>query len=263
MPVPLAHRHFGGERQPPLVILHGLLGSSRNWATAGKMLARTFEVFAVDLRGHGDSPPAPKGDYSFRAMADDVADWTKGNGIIRPLLLGHSLGGKVAMRLAMDAPDQWRSVVLADVAPRDYPPHHLAAFDAMQALNLKKITSRAQAEAFMQARLADGDLARFLLTNLVREGDTGFRWRVDVAGLAAALPQLGLSPLAAGEKYAGPTLFLRGSQSDYVREIDHAAITAHFPEGRIVTINNAGHNVHVDQPAAFTSAVENFGRNLE
>ncbi len=263
MSVPLAHRNFGGERQPPLVILHGLLGSARNWATAGKMLARSFDVFAVDLRGHGDSPPAPDRDYSFRALASDVSAWVDTAGLVRPLLLGHSLGGKVAMRLAVDTPERWRGLVVSDVAPRDYPPHHLAAFDAMQALDLGKLTSRVQAEEFLRTRLADGNLARFLLTNLVREDDGSFRWRVDVAGLAAALPQLGRSPLTPEENYSGPALFVRGAKSDYIRETDQAAINTHCPRGQIVTLDNAGHNVHVDQPEAFTAAVEKFSENLK
>jgi pimeloyl-ACP methyl ester carboxylesterase len=264
MPLELAYRYFGGEGQPPLVILHGLLGSSRNWTTVGKLLARSFEVFALDLRGHGDSPwaPQPGGDYSFEAIAEDVAAWVNARGLARPFLLGHSLGGKVAMRLAVDAPARWRGLVVADVAPRDYPSHHLAAFDAMRALDLSTLTTRAQAEEFLRARLADVELARFLLTNLVREADAGFRWRLDLDGLAAALPQLARSPLTAGENYPGPALFLRGELSDYIRDSDRPAIAAHFPRHQILVLGRAGHNLHVDQPAAFTAALEYSAREI-
>ncbi len=204
MPLELAYRYFGGEGQPPLVILHGLLGSSRNWTTAGKQLARTFEVFALDLRGHGDSPfaPPPRHDYSYATMAGDVAAWLDARGVRRPVLLGHSLGGKVAMRLAADQPARLRALVVADIAPRDYAPHHAAAFAAMRALDLAAITSRSEAEKLLLAQLAEQNLARFLLTNLVREGDDAFRWRLDVYGLFAALPQLSNVPIASGGNFS-------------------------------------------------------------
>jgi len=264
MPLELAYRYFGGEGQPPLVILHGLLGSSRNWTTAGKLLARSFEVFALDLRGHGDSPfaPPPTRDYSYATMAGDVAAWLDARGVRRPVLLGHSLGGKIAMRLAVDAPARLRALVVADIAPRDYAPHHAAAFAAMRALDLAALNSRAEAEKKLLAQLDDHNLARFLLTNLVREADAGFRWRVDVEGLFAALPELSRSSLAPGDSYPGPTLFLRGDQSDFIREADRTQIAAHFPRHQILALGRAGHNLHVDQPAAFTAALEYFAMDL-
>lgn len=264
MPLELAHRSFGGAGRPPLVILHGLLGSSRNWTTTGKLLARRFEVFALDLRGHGESPfaPPPARDYSFKTCAADVAAWLDARGVRRPLLLGHSFGGKIAMRLAVDEPARLSALVVADIAPRDYAPPHAAAFAAMQALDLAALHSRAEAEEKLRAQLHDETLARFLLTNLVREADAGFRWRVDVAGLAAALPEIARSPLAPGEIYPGPTLFLRGDQSDFIRDADQPAIAAHFPRHQILPLDRAGHNLHMDQPAAFTAALEYFAMDL-
>ncbi len=264
MPLELAYRYFGGEGKPPLVVLHGLLGSSRNWTTTGKLLARSFEVFALDLRGHGESPfaPQPERDYSFPAMAGDVAAWLEAKGVQRPFLLGHSLGGKVAMRLAADHPQQVRGLIAADIAPRDYPPHHEAEFAAMLALDLGKLASRGEAEQKLCAQLPDVNMARFLLTNLVREADENFRWRVDIAGLAAALPVLSQTALKQGDTYPGPALFLRGDQSDYVREADRPAIAAHFPRHQVLALGRAGHNLHVDQPAAFAAALEYFAMDL-
>jgi len=265
MPLELAYRYFGGDGGIPLVILHGLLGSSRNWTTVGKLLTRTFEVFALDLRGHGDSPPAPPPDhdYSAKSCAADVAAWLDARGVQRPVLLGHSLGGKIAMRLAVDTPSRCRALVIADIAPRDYPPHHEAAFAAMKSLDLATLHSRADAELQLRAKLDDPNLARFLLTNLVRETDAGFRWRIDLDVLATALPQISRASLAPGEIYPGPTLFLRGDQSDYIRDTDRPAIATHFPRHQILAIGRAGHNLHVDQPAAFAAALEYFALDLE
>ncbi len=264
MPLALAYRYFGGEGQPPLVILHGLLGSSRNWTTTGKLLARSFEVFALDLRGHGDSPwaPPPERDYTFSACAADVAAWLDTKGVRQPILLGHSLGGKIAMRVAVDSPARCRALVVADIAPRDYAPHHAEAFAAMHALDLAKLPSRAEAEEKLKAQLKDDNLARFLLTNLVREADAGFRWRMDLSGLFAALPQLARSSLKPGETYAGPSLFLRGDESDFIRDSDRSFIAAHFPRHQILALGRAGHNLHVDQPAAFATALEYFALDL-
>jgi esterase len=260
MPLELAYRYFGGEGKPPLVILHGLLGSSRNWTTTGKLLSRSFEVFALDLRGHGESPfaPPPEHDYTFKTMAGDVATWLGTRGVSQPILLGHSLGGKVAMRLTVDQPKLCRALIAADIAPRDYPPHHAAAFAAMRTLDLAKLNSRAEAEEKFCAQLNDENLTRFLLTNLVRETDAGFRWRVDAAGLEAALPEISRSPLTIGERFSGSALFLRGDESDYVREEDRILIAAHFPRHQILALGRAGHNLQVDQPAAFTAALEYF-----
>jgi len=265
MPLPLAYRYFGGEGQPPLVILHGMLGSSRNWTTAGKLLTRSFEVFALDLRGHGDSPwaPPPERDYSFAACAADVIAWLDTKGVPNPILLGHSLGGKIAMRLAVDSPQRCRALVVADIAPRDYAPHHVEAFAAMRSLDLTKLTSRAEAEEKLKAQLPDENLARFLLTNLVREADAGFRWRIDLEGLYAALPSLARSSLKSGEVYAGSTLFLRGEDSDFIRDIDRPLIAAHFQRHQILALGRAGHNLHVDQPTAFAAALEYFALDLK
>jgi len=265
MPLALAYRYFGGEGQPPLVILHGLLGSSRNWTTAGKLLARSFEVFALDLRGHGDSSWAPPSerDYSFTACAADVTAWLEAKGVSRPILLGHSFGGKIAMRVAVDSPTRCRALVVADIAPRDYAPHHVEAFAAMRSLDLAKLTSRAEAEEKLKAQLPDENLARFLLTNLVRDADESFRWRIDVEGLYAALPQLSRSSLKPGETYAGSTLFLRGEESDFINEADRSLIAAHFLRHQIMALGRAGHNLHVDQPAAFATALEYFAMDLK
>lgn len=254
--VELAYRYFGGEGRAPLVILHGLMGSSRNWQGVGKLLATDFEVFALDLRNHGDSPHADE--MSYAAMERDLEAWRQRQGLERFLLLGHSLGGKVAMRYACHFPQRVAALVVADIAPRAYAPHYAAELDALAALDLKTLSSRGDAEAALEATIPDWALRKFLLTNLVREPDQGFRWQCHLPALRAALPDLAGDSLPDGCSYRGPVLFVRGARSPFVLDGDRDIMAERFPNYLLSTIAEAGHNVHHDRPEAFRSALGFF-----
>jgi pimeloyl-ACP methyl ester carboxylesterase len=250
----LAHRAFGTAGRPPLLLLHGLLGSSRNWIAAGRMLSPLADVHALDLRNHGDSPG---GRMDYAAMAGDVADWLAARGIDQAVVAGHSMGGKVAMRLACEQPRRVRALAVIDIAPRAYPPRWDALFAAMLALPVAGLADRAAADRALQAAAPDPELRAFLLTNLERHGTAGgFRWRIDLAALQAALPELAGKSLAPGQRYAGPVRFIRGARSDFVRTDDLAEIRAHFPRAELVTVAAAGHNLHIDNPAGLRAALE-------
>jgi pimeloyl-ACP methyl ester carboxylesterase len=254
-PVALAHRDFGGEGGPPRVILHGMLGSSRNWMTAGRDLAARRRVFALDLRNHGLSPHAPG--MSYEAMAGDVAAWLDSRGIPSAELIGHSMGGKVAMLLACRHPERVARLVVVDIAPRDYHwPGRKAEFEAMRGLDLAALGSLAQAEARIRPQVPDEATRKFLLTNLVRLPEGGWRWQVNLAALAAALPALERNPLLPGDRFGGPALFIAGANSRYVVPADHDAILRAFPAARIEVLAGCGHNPHVEARAAFVGAVE-------
>ncbi len=252
----LYFRRFGsGGGRRPLVILHGLLGSSRNWTTVGSHLTGDRRVFALDLRNHGASPHAPTHTYS--EMVGDVIEWMDGRGLDRVDLLGHSMGGKAAMRLAMDYPDRVGALVIVDIAPRDNPPYNQRAFGALNALPLGEIGSRGEAETFLYERLRNRFFCQFLLTNLVR-GDKGFSWQVNLPVLTESLPHLAASPLEPGEVHAGPALFIRGGRSDFVRDEDEPVIRRHFPDVRIESIEDSGHNPHIEQREEFVRRVAGF-----
>jgi esterase len=250
----LFHRDLGGPGRPPLVILHGLLGSSRNWQSAGADLAATFHVFALDLRNHGRSPQADL--MTYDTMVDDVLDWLETQGLARATLLGHSLGGKVAMRLACQHPDRVNQLVVVDIAPRDYPAHaDRAEFSAMHALPLDHLKTRGDAERFFEPRVPDWAMRKFLATNLDQAPDGQWRWMINLPGLTAALPELVKNPLEPGDRFAGPARFIVGGRSHYVRPEDEAAIRHHFPAAEIITMADAGHNPHMEKRAEFVRAV--------
>ncbi|HXN35504.1 MAG TPA: alpha/beta fold hydrolase [Opitutaceae bacterium] len=254
-PVALAHRDFGGEGGPPRVILHGMLGSSRNWMTAGRELAARRRVFALDLRNHGRSPGA--GAMSYEAMAGDVAAWLDARGIAAAELIGHSMGGKVAMLLACRHPERVGRLVVVDIAPRDYHwPERGAELRAMQGLDLATLGSLAQAEARIRAQVPDEATRKFLLTNLERLPEGGWRWQVNLEALVAALPALERNPLLPGDRFLGPALFIAGGNSRYVAPADNDAILRAFPGARIDVIAGCGHNPHVEAREAFVRALE-------
>ena len=252
--VQLFHRDLGGAGKPPLVLLHGMLGSSRNWQTAGKDLAEKFWVLAVDLRNHGASPHAE--DMSYATMIDDVLAWMDAQQIGRAAVLGHSMGGKIAMLLACRHAGRVERLIVVDTAPRDYFwVAHRQEFAAMNELDLAHLKSRAEAELRFEGRVNDWAMRKFLTTNLERDATGRWRWLVDLPAITAALPELEKNPLAAGDRFAGPALFIAGGKSGYVRAEDHAAILSHFPAARIETIAEAGHNPHMERREEFVRRV--------
>ncbi len=255
----LFHRELGGAGKPPLVVLHGLLGSSRNWQSVGADLAGRYEIVALDLRNHGRSPHAEE--MSYAAMVDDVIAWMDARGWGRVTLMGHSMGGKVAMRLACAFPERVERLVVVDIAPKDYlSAAHWAEFAAMNELELRSLQSRGEAELKLEGRVADWAMRKFLTTNLERDETSGdWKWSVNLPVLTRALPELEKTSLAAGDGFGGAVRFIRGGKSRYVREEDWAEITRRFPRADVVTIEGAGHNPHMEARVEFVRAVVGGG----
>ncbi len=249
----LYHRDLGGEGCPPLLILHGLLGSSRNWQTIGRLLSDEFHVFALDLRNHGESPW--RDEQSYDLMVDDVLAWMDQQKIERATLMGHSMGGKVVMRLACRHPDRAGGLVVVDIAPRAYPSTHILEFEAMNALRTSDVTSRAKAEEKMKVLVTDWALRKFLLTNLERSDDGQFSWKINLFALEESMGNIEEEPLDPGDRFPEPILFLLGGKSSYFRPEDEALTTEHFPKARFVRIEESGHNPHIEARDQFVDEV--------
>lgn len=253
----LFHTDLGGAGQPPLLVLHGMLGSSRNWQTAGRDLAVRRQVFALDARNHGRSPHDPVMNYDV--LARDVADWLEARGLPRAVIVGHSMGGKTAMRLACRRPELVERLVVVDIAPKDYFwVAHRGEFAAMNELDLASIQSRAEAEMRFEARVPNLGMRKFLTTNLDRDEAGRWKWTVNLPALTEALPTLERNSLKPDDRYEGPTLFIAGGRSQYVQPDDHAAIRRHFPAARIEVIPGSGHNPHMEAREQFVALVREF-----
>lgn len=245
-----------------VVLLHGLLGNAKNLSAVGRALADTHHVYAFDLPNHGRSPH--HAEMSFATMADDVLYSLDQLGVAQFKLLGHSLGGKVAMQIALQGAQRVSQLVVADIAPVAYPPSHGAIFAALESIDLQQCQSRAQVVEQLAAQLGDQGISQFLAQNLERE-DGSFRWRLNLTAIRANYAELiaGLSAHS-GEasqsmsSYGGPALFIAGADSDYIRPEHEAATRALFPAFSYRAIAGAGHWLHAEKPQIFNRIVVEF-----
>ncbi len=251
MIVDLHHKRLGPEGAPPVVVLHGLFGTSDNWGTIGKELAEPTdpgstpcEVLLVDLRDHGRSPHTRNTSYPL--MAADVHALVERLGLRDVVLVGHSMGGKVAMVFAQHWPQLLRQLVVVDISPKEHANNHAHIIDAMLTADLAPGRTRKEVEAHIAARVKEPGVVQFLLKNLFWATADQLAWRVNVPLLARELPAI----LAAigPETVHTPTLFIRGGQSDYILREDLPAIKEQFPNSRVETIPYAGHWVHAQAP---------------
>jgi len=254
-PLPLHFQEFGTGQS--VVLLHGLFGSADNWRPIANRLAESYHVLVVDQRNHGASPHDTAMDYP--RMAADVHALLLHRGILRARVIGHSMGGKTAMQLALQFPEVVEQLIVADMAPRAYAPVHEPILAALLALDLSQYQTRSQLEDALAPAIPDLFLRRFLLKNMGRDAVGGFAWKMNVRGLADNYPHL-CAALVPAAPYAGPTLFLRGGRSDYVRAQDEPEIRARFPAAEIQTIAAAAHWIHADEPEEFLRRVLGFLR---
>lgn len=257
-PLPLQFRELGEDagKGGPVVILHGLFGSGRNWQSVAQRLATRRRVLMVDMRNHGDSPHSEVHDYP--AMAGDVSELIRRLDLREVTVVGHSMGGKAAMWLALHHPGAVSCLVIVDVAPVSYPDHFGPLIDALLRLPVADLSSRNEANRLLEPAVADPSLREFLLQNLVRTG-SGFRWRANLPALRANRHHvIGFPPLPAGARFAGPALFIRGACSDAMADAYVPTIKQYFPAATLATIDNAGHWPHAERPQAFYEALADF-----
>ena len=236
----------------PVVLLHGLFGAARNFGSLQRSLAPRGRIIALDLRNHGRSPHAPGMDYPTQAA--DVLETLREAGALPCALIGHSMGGKTAMRVALDAPDAVQRLLVSDISPVAYRAGFRRYAEAMAALDLSG-KSRPAVDAALAPAVPDAAVRSFLLQNLSPGPPPS--WRIGLQEIASGLPDIEDWPEASGT-YEGPTLFVAGGRSDYIRPEHRAKIQALFPSARHITLRQAGHWVHADAPEAFLQVVETF-----
>ena len=239
---------FPNESAPPLVILHGLLGSSKNWTTIGRHLQPQYDVHLLDLRNHGASFHANSMRWS--ELVADVLCYIDDKDLAKIYLVGHSLGGKLAMKFACEQADRVQHLVVVDIAAKDYSPHFDAVFRAMKRLDLSGLSQRKEADKILQEWIPDWAMRQFVLTNLIRT-EAGFEWQVNLEVLHASLPVIRKNSLLQTQRFLGPTLLILGEHSDFVQDQDVTHMHLHFPMLKCETIEEASHNVHVENRAAF------------
>jgi len=238
---------------PPLLLLHGLFGSSSNWRSIARQLAPTHTVISVDLRNHGASPWADA--MGYVEMADDVLQLIDRLRLKAPAVLGHSMGGKTAMALALRHPQRVGRLVVVDIAPVAYADQQTPFAEAMRGVNVMAAISRAEVQGRLQQAVSDPGVVPFLMQNLVMH-NAHFDWRINLMGISTAMPQLcGFPSELLGKRYAGPLTVIAGGQSDYVAQLDGADFRPMFPQVDVQVIDGAGHWVHADRPAALLALV--------
>ena len=257
MPVKLHYQTYGAG--PPVVILHGLFGSSRNWTAFARQLAVQHFVITIDLRNHGSSGHADS--MTYPDMAADILTVLDECGLQRASLIGHSLGGKVAMTFALTYAARAERLIVLDMAPVAYRNNFQALLESLEDLPLVELRGRKHADELLSARIADQSLRLFLLTNLVKV-DHSYRWRVNLAALKQNLTGIGGFPnLETIRPYTGPALFLGGADSAYLKPEHAPVINRYFPDACIDYVEKAGHWLHIDQPAHVLHRVMIFLRS--
>lgn len=239
----------------PVVLIHGLFGSLENLGAQSKYLAKHFQVISVDLPNHGRSPHVDE--MSLGSMAESVFAFLDELQIEKPLLVGHSLGGKVAMEMALSQPEGVRAVVVLDIAPHAYTPRHTEVFAGLNALASAEIASRQQADHILAPHVPELAVRSFLLKNLVRD-EAGFSFRINLIGIERAYTQLIAGNREVAEPIDVPVLFVKGGASDYLTESSREAITCRFARPRTHIVANTGHWLHAEKPEQVAGIIEKF-----
>jgi pimeloyl-ACP methyl ester carboxylesterase len=239
---------------PPLVILHGLFGSLDNWFSIAKDLVEDYTLYLVDQRNHGDSPHS--NEWNYGVMVEDLRELLDSENLDSVYLMGHSMGGKTVMNFAVKYPERVCKLIVGDIAPRYYPIHHQVILEGLNALNLSQLQSRKEADELLAPYIPELGVRQFLLKSLGRDGN-GFAWKINLPVITQHIEEVGKA-LDEGAVFEGPTLFLGGANSPYIQEKDLSDMKRHFPNSTWVSIPNAGHWLHAEQPQAVVAEMRKF-----
>jgi len=250
------HSKIYGDKGQDLIVIHGLFGMSDNWNSLGKQFSKYCKVHLIDLRNHGRSPHST--DFDYDVMCDDVLEYMKANSIVSSIILGHSLGGKVAMKFAFTYPDKIEKLIVADIAPREYnTDFHKKLLANLYKLPLEDFDKREEIDSALSFTYKDKGMRLFLLKNLYRNDKKEFAWRFNIDVLLEKIYNIQEASFVSG-KLNVPTHFIRGGNSDYIVSADELLIKKHFADFSICTIDGAGHWLHAENPERFYNEVMGF-----
>jgi esterase len=245
-----------GESGQPIIILHGLFGMSDNWLTIGKVFAENHIVYLLDLRNHGQSPRSEA--FSYDIMAADLTEFIQDHSIDKPILIGHSMGGKVIMQFAIEQPQMFDKMIVVDIAPRFYPVHHHPILQGLQAVNLKSLQSRTEANEVLKTFEESEGVRQFLLKNLFRNPELGhFDWRINIPVITKNIENVG-EEITSNKQISNESMFISGSESSYITQEDRNQILQIFPNAVFEVVKGAGHWVQADKPKEFEEIVNMF-----
>ncbi|MFO7842476.1 MAG: alpha/beta fold hydrolase [Bacteroidales bacterium] len=262
----LFFRKFGNG--PPLIILHGLYGSSDNWVSVGRKLSAGFEVYLLDQRNHGKSPHSPQ--HNYHLLKEDLREFMDKQSIEKAIILGHSMGGKTAMFFAVDYPEKVNSLIVVDISPKSYIDtkstqllSHSTIINAMYNVDFNHVNNRSDIDKMLSSSIPSKRVRQFLLKNVSRTKDNQFKWSLNLESISNELTNimdgLDTDKFKKGKGVSGfPVLFIKGDQSDYIDSSDKTAIEIIFPFAEIETIPNAGHWLHAEQPGIFLNTIQKF-----
>lgn len=251
----LLHSQVIGEGKP-LFILHGFLGMADNWRTMGlKFAAEGFQVHLIDQRNHGHSFHSQE--FTYELMVQDLLAYAQAKNVEKPIILGHSMGGKTAMLYAVLHPNLLEKLIVVDIAPKFYPVHHQMIIDGLSSIDFEKIQTRKQADEQLSKYVLDAPTRQFLLKNLYWKTKEKLDFRFNLIALRQNLEEIGKG-LPQETIFKGATLFLAGAKSNYIKENDRDLIYSHFPNAQIETVSRAGHWLHAENPEEFFTKVLQF-----
>jgi esterase len=249
----LHFQHYGEGK--PLIILHGLFGMSDNWVTLARRYADHYSVYTVDLRNHGKSGHHEV--FNYEAMVDDLNEFMHDHDLKEAAFLGHSMGGKAAMQFSFDFPDMVTTLIVADISPDEYNHRHDLLIDIMLSVDLKNFSSRSEVEKELAAKDIDVRIRQFLLKNLYWKDRTSLGWKANLEVIGENLQHI-FKALDSSDPFTKPTLFIRGSESPYIRDQHLPRIEKLFPGSTLETINGASHWLHAEYPEEFYNITLNF-----
>jgi len=240
---------------PDIIILHGLLGMLDNWKSFARSLENDFCIHLLDLRNHGKSPHHE--DLNYELMSEDVKTYIEENNLENPTIIGHSMGGKVAMQLALNHPHLISHLVVVDISPKKYKAGHQEIFQVLQSVDLDLYEKRNEVFDVINGRLKDEGLSLFLMKNLRRSPEGSYEWKMNLEAIYNNYENV-LSAIESEDQFLKPSLFIRGTKSNYIQEEDNALIHANFPEAKIADIADSGHWVHAEKPNELKLIINDF-----